>query len=53
MYGPNYDLNNSLHKAVLDWLWELDIYYVTSQILHPETYFGIYSVPTTTGHQPR
>jgi hypothetical protein len=52
MYGPNYDLSNSLHKAILDWLWQLDIYYVTSQILHPETYFGIYSVPAASD-QPR
>lgn len=44
MYGPNYDLQNSLHKAILNWIWELDCYYIKTGKLKPETFFGIYKV---------
>lgn len=42
MYGPNYDLDQPLDRALFDWLWELDRYYLTSGQLRPETFFGIY-----------
>jgi ubiquinone/menaquinone biosynthesis C-methylase UbiE len=44
MYGPNYDLSNPLHCSVLNFIWELDCYYIESRILKPETFFGIYTV---------
>ena len=43
MYGPNYDLSLTLDAAVLNWLWELDLYYVRARKLKPETFFGIYT----------
>ena len=42
MYGPNYDLSIPLDAAVFNWLWELDLYYLQSKKLRPETFFGIY-----------
>lgn len=43
MYGPNYDLDNPLHRSVVDFIWELDRYYIRSGVLKPETFFGIYT----------
>ena len=43
MYGPNYDLDLPLDAALLNWLWQLDLYYLESKQLRPETFFGIYS----------
>ncbi|HEY6343881.1 MAG TPA: class I SAM-dependent methyltransferase [Bryobacteraceae bacterium] len=43
MYGPNYDLTQSLDTAIVNWIWELDRYYLDSNRLKPETFFGIYS----------
>lgn len=43
MYGPNYDLTQSLDTAILDWIWELDRYYLESKLLKPETFFAIYA----------
>jgi 2-polyprenyl-3-methyl-5-hydroxy-6-metoxy-1,4-benzoquinol methylase len=42
MYGPNYDLTQSLDTAMVNWIWELDRYYLDSNRLKPETFFGIY-----------
>lgn len=42
MYGPNYDLTAPLDRAVFDWIWELDLYYLGAKRLSPETFFGIY-----------
>jgi ubiquinone/menaquinone biosynthesis C-methylase UbiE len=42
MYGPNYDLDRPLDRAILDWIWELDCHYISSGRLRPETFFGIY-----------
>jgi Methylase involved in ubiquinone/menaquinone biosynthesis len=42
MYGPNYDLKRPLDLAILEWLWELDNYYLDSKRLRPETFFGTY-----------
>jgi ubiquinone/menaquinone biosynthesis C-methylase UbiE len=46
MYGPNYDLSQALDSALFEWIWELDRYYLNSQRLPPETFFGIYRLPT-------
>jgi 2-polyprenyl-3-methyl-5-hydroxy-6-metoxy-1,4-benzoquinol methylase len=43
MYGPNYDLTQSLDMAIVNWIWELDRYYIDSNRLKPETFMGIYS----------
>lgn len=42
MYGPNYDLDSPLDKAVFDWIWQMDLHYLASRRLRPETFFGIY-----------
>ena len=43
MYGPNYDLSNELDRSVLDYIWQLDTYYIAQGILKPETMFGVYT----------
>ncbi len=43
MYGPNYDLSASLDSALLNWMWELDVHYLTTGKLKPETFFGVYA----------
>jgi 2-polyprenyl-3-methyl-5-hydroxy-6-metoxy-1,4-benzoquinol methylase len=43
MYGPNYDLKNPLHWSVLNFIWELDCFYIRAGILRPETFFAIYT----------
>lgn len=43
MYGPNYDLSRPLDRAILDWLWELDCYYLDSGVLRGETVFAVFS----------
>lgn len=42
MYGPNYDLERPLDRAIFDWIWELDRYHIERGSLRPETFFGIY-----------
>ena len=42
MYGPNYDLARPLDRAIVDWLWDLDRYYLETGALRPETFFGVY-----------
>jgi len=44
MYGPNYDLSLPLDRALLAWIWELDLYYIVSNRLKPETFFGIFAL---------
>lgn len=43
MYGPNYDLSRPLDRSLVDWIWQLDLHYVTTRRLRPETFFGIYA----------
>jgi SAM-dependent methyltransferase len=45
MYGPNYDLERPLDRAILDWIWELDCHYLTHNLLRPEALFAIYTTP--------
>lgn len=42
MYGPNYDLSAQLDRALLNWLWELDLHYTGTKQLKPETFCGIF-----------
>jgi SAM-dependent methyltransferase len=42
MYGPNYDLAAPLDRAVFDWIWQMDLHYLATRQLRPETFFGIY-----------
>jgi SAM-dependent methyltransferase len=42
MYGPNYDLSRPLDSAALNWIWQLDRFYIETRILKPETFFAIY-----------
>lgn len=42
MYGPNYDLAAPLDSALFNWIWELDLHYLATKRLRPETFFGIY-----------
>ncbi|HEX3863188.1 MAG TPA: methyltransferase domain-containing protein [Stellaceae bacterium] len=44
MYGPNYNMANPLDKAIFELIWQLDRYYLETQRLQPETFFGIYGV---------
>jgi ubiquinone/menaquinone biosynthesis C-methylase UbiE len=43
MYGPNYLLNCALDMSVLNWIWELDLHYLATGRLRPETFFGVYT----------
>lgn len=43
MYGPNFDLERKLDRCLFDWILEVDEYYVRTQWLRPETFFGIYA----------
>lgn len=45
MYGPNYDLAAPLDKALFDWIWQMDLHYLGTGRLRPETFFGMYSAP--------
>jgi ubiquinone/menaquinone biosynthesis C-methylase UbiE len=45
MYGPNYDLSRLLDNAIVDWVWQLDLHYLETLQLRPETFFGIYAAP--------
>jgi ubiquinone/menaquinone biosynthesis C-methylase UbiE len=42
MYGPNYDLAQPLDAALFNWIWALDLHYLATRRLRPETFFGIY-----------
>ncbi len=45
MYGPNFDLERPLDRAILGWIWALDCHYLDTGGLKPETFFGIYRCP--------
>ncbi len=42
MYGPNFNLASPLDRAIVEWIWELDLYYLMTRRLRPETFFGVY-----------
>lgn len=41
-FGPNYDLNQTLDRSVIDFILNLDDYLLDHHILKPETFFGVY-----------
>jgi SAM-dependent methyltransferase len=41
-FGPNYDLRETLDRAIFDFVMGIDEYYIASSILRPETFFGAY-----------
>ena len=41
-FGPNYDLRLASDRAVFDFIMTLDDYYLQTQQLQPETFFGVY-----------
>jgi len=41
-YGPNYDLSNSLDKSLVDMIGNLDLYYISNNLLKPTCLFGIF-----------
>lgn len=43
MYGPNYDLSQELDRSIMEFIWQMDIYYLSQNILKPEAMFGIYT----------
>ncbi len=44
MYGPNYDLERKDDREIADWIWDLDIRFLETGHLKPESFFGIYSL---------
>lgn len=44
MYGPNYALSEPLDRALIDWIWQMDVHGLESGRLRPETFFGVYSL---------
>lgn len=43
MYGPNYDLSKALDRSIVEFIWELDVHYINTGTLKPETVFGVYT----------
>lgn len=41
-YGPNYDLEKSLDKSLVETITNLDQYYISNSLLKPVCLFGIY-----------
>ncbi len=41
-YGPNYNLENKLDKSVVEFITNMDMYYIENKILKPTALFGIY-----------
>lgn len=46
-YGPNYDINNNLDKSIIEFIVQLDKYYIENKILKPTTLFGIFQKGST------
>ncbi|MEI6787311.1 MAG: class I SAM-dependent methyltransferase [bacterium] len=42
MYGPNYDLDRPLDRAIVELVWELDRAALADARLPPETFFGVF-----------
>ena len=41
-FGPNFDLTKELDMSIINYIIQLDDYYIKSGILKPETFFGVY-----------
>jgi len=42
-FGPNYDLDDALDRAIFEFIMRLDGYYIETGALKPETFFGAYA----------
>lgn len=42
-FGPNYDWNLPLDRAIFEFIMRLDAYYIEGDLLKPETFFGAYT----------
>lgn len=40
-YGPNYDLNDPYDYGMVEFIWNLDCYYIRERVLPPETMFAV------------
>lgn len=40
-YGPNFDMNVELDRAIVEFIWYLDCYLVEKKVLPPETMFAV------------
>ena len=47
MFGFNFDLSNYLDQNVLNFILALDQYYIETEKLKPETFFGVYAKKKT------
>lgn len=45
-FGPNFDWNQSIDRAIFEFIMQLDTYYLDSGLLRPETFFGAYAKRT-------
>jgi len=50
-YGPNYDIKNPFDKSLVEIIANLDVYYITNQILKPTTLTGIFGKYTERNSQ--
>lgn len=41
-FGPNFNSGDALDRAIIEYIVQLDNYYINSKILKPETFFGVY-----------
>lgn len=46
-FGPNFDLSQSLDRAIFEYIMELDAYYIDNNLLPPETFFGAYATKSS------
>jgi ubiquinone/menaquinone biosynthesis C-methylase UbiE len=42
MFGPNYDYEQKLDRSIFEYITSIDKYYIQSELLKPETFFGAY-----------
>lgn len=40
-YGPNYDLTDSFDQSMVEFIWNIDCYYIQEHILPPGTMFAV------------
>jgi len=42
-YGPNYDMDNKLDSSIIQFIVQMDMYYLQNKILKPTSLFGIFA----------
>jgi len=42
-FGPNFDWNQPIDRAIFEFIMQLDAYYLQAGLLRPETFFGAYA----------